>query len=154
VIVVDSNVLAARNLSSIPTRLAAQVEAMDPLWIVPPLWRYEFQNILAKAMWARQVTLADAMVVWKKASIQMADNEHAPSPERVIELTGHHRITAYDANFIALAMEMSVQCVTEDGELHEKFPTIAVNMESFLTQDGSAGQVREARAPYRTRRRA
>ena len=131
-IVVDSNVLAARNLAGVPTGLAEQVEERDPLWIVPPLWRYEFQNILAKAIWVRQLTPEDAVVAWRKASTQMVENEHEPSPEKVIELSGRYRITGYDANFIALAMEMGVMCVTEDGELQQKFPAIAVSMEDFI----------------------
>jgi len=45
-IVVDSNIIAARNLSSVLTSKAEQVEQKDPVWIVPVLWRYEFQNIL------------------------------------------------------------------------------------------------------------
>lgn len=129
--------LAARNLSGIFTPLAALVEEMDSLWIVPPLWRYAFQNILAKAIWARLITSDDAMVAWQKAAAQLVDNEHEPSPERVIELAGRYRITGYDANFIALAMEMGVQCVTEDGELHEKFPGIALSMRDFLKRNRS-----------------
>lgn len=152
-IVVDSNVLSARNVTGILTRLAEQVEERDSVWIVPPLWRYEFQNILAKAIWVRQITLEDAMVAWRKASTQMFENEHAPSPEKVIDLSARYRITAYDANFIALAMEMGVMCVTEDGELQKKFPAIAVSMEAFIKQGITAGGVRESRAPYRVRKR-
>jgi predicted nucleic acid-binding protein len=111
VIVVDSNVLAARNLTGVTTRLAEQVEERDPLWIVPPLWRYELQNILAKAIWVRQITPEDALAAWRKASTQMVENEHEPGPEEVIELSGRYRITGYDANFIALAMEMGVMCI-------------------------------------------
>ena len=152
-IVVDSNVLAARNLAAVPTRLAEQVEERDSLWIVPPLWRYEFQNILAKSMWVRQITPEDALVAWRKASTQMVDNEHEPSPEKVIELSGRYRITGYDANFIALAMEMDVMCVTEDSELQRKFPSIAVSMTDFTKPDESGGMVRETLAPYHTRKR-
>lgn len=152
-IVVDSNVLAARNLAGVPTRLAEQVEDRDPLWIVPPLWRYEFQNILAKAIHARLITPEDALVAWRKASTQMVENEHEPSPEKVIDLSARYRITAYDANFIALAMEMGVSCVTEDGALHEKFPAIAVSMDGFIRQGMPPGEARESRAPYGGRKR-
>ena len=152
-IVVDSNVLAARNLAGVPTRLAEQVEDRDPLWIVPPLWRYEFQNILAKAIHARLITPEDALVAWRKASTQMVENEHEPGPEKVIDLSARYRITAYDANFIALAMEMGVMCVTEDGELHKKFPAIAVSMEDFTKSDRTSGMVSETHAPYRARKR-
>ncbi len=152
-IVVDSNVLAARNLSGVLTRLAGQVEERDPVWIVPPLWRYEFQNILAKAVWARVITPEDALAAWRKTAAQMVENEHEPAPEKVIELATRYRITGYDANFIALAMEMGVMCVTEDNELQKKFPAIALGMADFAKPGPAGGRVSEARAPYRTRKR-
>jgi predicted nucleic acid-binding protein len=153
VIVVDSNVLAARNLAGVLTRLAVRVEERDPVWVVPPLWRYEFQNILTKAVWARHITPEVALLVWRKVSIQMVENEREPNPERVIELAGRYRITGYDANFMALAMEMGVECVTEDGELRKKFPAIAVSMADFIDRGITGGGARESRAPYRVRKR-
>jgi hypothetical protein len=54
-IVVDSNIVAARNLTSSLTSEAKRVEEKDPVWIVPVLWRYEFQNILAAAIKAKQI---------------------------------------------------------------------------------------------------
>jgi hypothetical protein len=51
-----------------------------------------------------------------------------------------------------LAMEMGVLCVTEDDELHEKFPTIAISMKDFVLRDNGSHVVREPRATYRTRR--
>jgi predicted nucleic acid-binding protein len=152
VIVVDSNVLAARSLSSTQTSLAERVEGIDPVWIVPPLWRYEFQNILAKAIWARQVTPDTAVEVWREVLARMSDNEHEPSAEKVIELCARHHITAYDANFVALAMEMRTLCVTEDGELHDKFPGKALFMDEFVKLNRGEGQVREAHAEYQARR--
>ena len=152
-IVVDSNVLAARNLTGAQTPLAERVESIDRLWVVPSLWRFEFQNILAKGLWARQLTADDALHVWRVVMDRMAENEHEPSPERVIGLSDRYRITAYDANFIALAMEMGVRCVTEDGELQRKFPAIAVSMADFVTYNRADGFVRETPGTYRTRKR-
>ncbi|OGV58035.1 MAG: hypothetical protein A2283_15945 [Lentisphaerae bacterium RIFOXYA12_FULL_48_11] len=152
-IVVDSNVLAARNLTGVQTPLAERVELVDRFWIVPPLWRYEFENILTKGLWARQFTTEGALHVWQVVMARMADNEHEPSVQKVIDLSARYRITAYDANFIALAMEMDVMCVTEDGELQKKFPSIAVSMKAFLEQGITGGQVREARATYGARRK-
>jgi predicted nucleic acid-binding protein len=153
VIVVDSNVLAARSLTSSRTSLAETVEHIDPVWIVPPLWRYEFQNILAKAIWARQIMPGDAVEVWRKVLARMSDNEHEPSAEKVIELSARHRITGYDANFMALALEMGVLCVTEDGELHDKFPGKAIYMDEFVKMNHTGGEVREAHASYRVHRK-
>lgn len=133
-IVVDSNVLAARNLTGTLSRLSEAVEVRDPIWIAPPLWRYEFQNILAKAIRARQITIEQSMMAWSNTFAQMVENEQEPSPGKVVELSARYQITGYDANFIALAMEMGIQCVTEDCELQTKFPGIAMSMKTFLEQ--------------------
>ena len=151
-IVVDSNVLAARVMLAQTSNLARRVEELDPVWIVPPLWRYEFQNVLAKTISARLTTPEAAMGIWRQIVSKMADNEHEPAAERVLDLCMRYRITAYDANFIALAMEMGVFCVTQDGELQEKFPRLAVSMESFVNPDNAQSLVRESRAGYRARR--
>jgi predicted nucleic acid-binding protein len=150
-IVVDSNIVAARNLTSALTPQAKQVEQKDPVWIVPCLWRYEFQNILATTIKAKQITSAQALDVWETVSGILMENESEPTAARVIELVARYGITAYDGQFIALAMDMGVLCVTEDRELQEKFPGIAVSLERFLEPAPAAG-VHEKRATYRSRK--
>jgi predicted nucleic acid-binding protein len=153
VIVVDSNVLAARNMDHEKSAFAQQVERRDPVWIVPALWRYEFQNILAKAIRTKRLTVDAAVETWREVMIRMAENEHDPSAERIIDLAGRYRITAYDANFVALAMEMGVLCVTEDRKLHENFPAVAVSMEDFIKQDTGENLVRETKASHQAHRK-
>ncbi len=46
---------------------------------------------------------------------------------------------------------MCVVCVTEDRELRDKFPGLALSMEDFLGQGRHAGEVRESRVQYRGR---
>lgn len=150
-IVADSTVLAARSLAGTGSALARQVEARDPVWIAPSLWRFEFQNILAKAIWARQITPEDATIVWADVTARMSENEADASAQIVLALSARHRISAYDANFVALAMEMGVVCVTEDRELQTKFPALAFGMASFLRHDTAGGEVREPGASYRVR---
>ncbi len=147
-IVTDSNVLAARSFTGAQTALAEKVEELDPVWIMPPLWRYEFQNILTKGIGAGAFTQEGALQVWRVVMARMEGNEHEPNPERVIELSARYRITAYDANFVALAMEMGVLCVTEDGELQKKFPALTVSMADFIRQGRPGGEARESRASY------
>jgi predicted nucleic acid-binding protein len=131
-IVVDSNIIAARNLTSVLTSKAERIEEKDPVWIVPVLWRYEFQNILATAIKAKQITPEQALNVWHRVSGILTDNECEPSPDRVIGLVTQYGISAYDGQFIALAMEMGVPCVTGDRELQRKFSGVAVSIDEFL----------------------
>ena len=131
-IVVDSNIVTARNLTSSLTSKAKQVEEKDPVWIVPVLWRYEFQNILATAIKAKQIKPEQALDIWEKVSKILIENECEPSASKVIDLVAQYGITAYDGQFIAVALEMGIPCVTEDRELQEKFPGIAISMDEFL----------------------
>jgi predicted nucleic acid-binding protein len=147
-IVVDSNIVAARNLTSSLTSETKQVEEKDPVWIVPVLWRYEFQNILATAIKAKQIKPEKASEVWEKVSKVLIENECEPSPSKIIDLVAQYGITAYDGQFVAVALEMGVPFVTEDRELQEKFPGIAISMEEFLKPE-STYVVREIKARYR-----
>jgi predicted nucleic acid-binding protein len=151
-IVVDSNIIAARNLISALTSKTQLVEQKDPVWIVPVLWRYEFQNILATAIKTRQITSEQALNIWQSVFSILIENESEPSAAGVIELVAHYGITAYDGQFIALAMEMGVPCVTEDKELQGKFPGIAVSIKRFL-EPAPADRVSEGRGTYGGRKR-
>jgi predicted nucleic acid-binding protein len=150
-IVVDSNIITARNLTSSRTPEAKQVEEKDPVWIVPVLWRYEFQNILATAIKAKQIKSEQALDIWEKVSNILIDNECEPTASKVIDLVAQYEISAYDGQFIAVALEMGILCVTEDRELQEKFPGIAISMDEFLKPE-STYVVREAKARYRKRK--
>jgi len=150
-IVVDSNIVTARNLTSTLTSKAEQVEEKDPVWIVPVLWRYEFQNLLATAIKAKQIKPEQALDIWEKVSKILVENECEPSASKVIDLVAQYGITAYDGQFIAVALEMGIPCVTEDRELQEKFPGIAISMDGFLKPQ-STYVVREVRERYRKRK--
>ena len=150
-IVVDSNIIAARSLTSSLTPMAERLEQKDPVWVVPILWRYEFQNILATAIKARQITFEKAGEVWERVAGILADNESEPSPLKVLDLVARFRITAYDGQFIALAMETGVPCLTEDRPLREKFPGIAFSMHDFLNPPKDRA-IREKIGKYRPRK--
>ncbi len=151
-IVVDSNIIAVRNLTSALTSKAEQVEEKDPVWIVPFLWRYEFQNILATSIKAKQITADHAWDIWQRVAAILVENESEPSPTKVIDLVAQYGITAYDGQFIALAMEMGVPLVTQYRELQGKFPRVAVSMDEFLESPTTRG-IGEEKAGYRTRAR-
>jgi predicted nucleic acid-binding protein len=150
-IVVDSNIVTARNLTTSLTSKAKQVEEKDPVWILPVLWRYEFQNILASAIKVKQIKPEQALDVWEKVSGVLSENEVEPSGSKVIELVAEYGITAYDGQFIAVALELGIPCVTEDRELQEKFPGIAISMDGFLKPE-STNVVREAKESYRKKK--
>ncbi len=150
-IVVDSNIIAARNLTSSSTSDAIRVEEKDPVWVVPVLWRYEFQNILAGAVKSKQIKPEQALDIWGKVSNVLMENEYEPSVSKVMDLVANHGITAYDGQFVAAALEMEIPCVTEDRELQDKFPAVAISMNEFLKPEPTH-VVHEPKPRYRKRK--
>jgi len=82
----------------------------------------------------------------------MIENEAEPSPLKVLGLAARYGITADDAQFIALAEERGLLCITEDRALRHKFPEIAVSMDDFLKSPADQ-TIREKKSRYRSRKR-
>ena len=125
-IVVDTNVLAYLYL---PGEYTAQAEALlerDSDWTAPVLWRSEFRNILAGYMRRRALTFDQARDVQAEAESLLSGAEHEVESQRVLELVRDSDCSAYDCEFVALAMRLRVNLVTMDAKLLRAFPRHAV----------------------------
>jgi predicted nucleic acid-binding protein len=112
VIVVDTNVLAYLLL---PYESSAQADALykrDPAWAAPIFWRSEFRNLLAGYLRRKTLTFDEALKVQAEAEALLAGNEHEVDSRRVLELARDSDCTAYDCEFVALAMQLGVKVVT------------------------------------------
>lgn len=132
-IVVDSNVLAYLLIEGEQTTLAAAVWRLDPQWCLPVLWRHEFLNILATYVKAGGAEITDVEEVWREALRLTAPGEHEVDPVAALRLAIRHKISAYDAQFVALARQLEVPLVTEDRRLREAFPQQILSMQAFLS---------------------
>lgn len=125
-IVVDTNVVAYLYLESEFTARAEELLRRDPDWAVPVLWRSEFRNILAGAMRRKALTLGEASQIQAEAESLLAGNEHEVGSLQVLELVRDSDCSAYDCEFVALARQLDVKLVTQDGKLLRAFPKVAV----------------------------
>jgi predicted nucleic acid-binding protein len=132
VIVVDSNVIAYCWLNSPMTGLAQRVRVKDPDWQVPVLWRSEMRSILTGYLRDGSLSAAQARRVMRQVEEALAGCEHLVSSDAVLKVIDATRLSAYDAEFIALADELSVPLVTEDKAVLKAFPEAALSMEGFL----------------------
>jgi len=125
VIVADSNLIVSCVLESEATESALRLRRQDGDWAVPRLWRYEVMNIFATL--TRTGRLAPGMA--ERLYFPLADalraGEHDPAPAAVFALCAKHGITAYDAQFVALASALGCPLYTQDKELLRKFPRFA-----------------------------
>ena len=125
-IVVDSNVLAYLYLPGEHSALAEALLARDPEWAAPVLWRSEFRNVLAGYLRRKALTFEQACGLQREAESLLAGCEFEVDSLGVLELVRDSDCSAYDCEFIALAMQLDTRLVTMDKKLLRAFPKRAV----------------------------
>lgn len=125
-IVVDSNILAYLYLPGDRTAAAEALLEQDPEWAAPTLWRSEFRNILAGYMRRKAVTFDQACSLQREAESLLAGAEFEVDSSAVLELVRDSDCSAYDCEFIALAIQLNTKLVTVDKKLLREFPTRAI----------------------------
>ncbi len=125
-IVVDSNVLAYLYLPGEHTAAAERLLERDPDWTAPVLWRSEFRNILAGYLRRGSLTFDQAHALQQEAEELLADSEFEVDSLQVLELVRDSDCSAYDCEFVALALQLGTQLVTMDGRLLRAFPQTAI----------------------------
>lgn len=133
-IVVDTNVLAYLYL---PGDYTAHAEAMlerDPDWAAPVLWRSELRNILAGYMRRGTLTFEQARDLQAEAESLLTGSEHEVDSQRVLELVRDSDCSAYDCEFVALALRLDTKLVTMDTKLLRAFPGRAVSLTATTSE--------------------
>ena len=130
-IVVDSNTVAYYLIEGEHTALAREVRTRAPDWLVPPIWRHEMLNILAMYAQHGGLPVAECQELWAKALRLLRGGESEVDMPRALVLAVDHGISAYDAQFVELAVGRGIRLVTQDKQLLTKFPEIAVSMREF-----------------------
>ncbi len=133
-IVVDTNVVCYRWISSPKSTAAEAALAKDPHWIAPVLWRSEFRNVLALAIRQKALTIDAAREIARDAETSFERCEFAISSDAVLQLVAMSNCTAYDCEFVALAEVHQVPLVTVDRQVLHEFPKIAVSLERFAAE--------------------
>jgi predicted nucleic acid-binding protein len=123
-IVVDSNIVAYLYLPGEYTVAAEALLEKDPNWAAPVLWRNEFRNILAGYMRRGSLTFQQAHDLQSEAEDLLSGAEYDVDSRSVLELVRDSECSAYDCEFVALAMKLGTKLVTMDGKLLRAFPGI------------------------------
>jgi predicted nucleic acid-binding protein len=126
VIVVDTNVVAYLYLPGEHTAKAEALLQHDADWAAPLLWRSEFRNILAGCMRRKALSLEAASDLQQEAESLLAGAEHEVDSHLVLELVRDSDCSAYDCEFVALAMTLGLKLVTMDAKLLKAFPRYTV----------------------------
>jgi predicted nucleic acid-binding protein len=121
-IVVDTNVVAYLFLRG---EFAPQAEAWlrrDREWVAPALWRSELRNLLAGYLRRKQLTFDTVREIQREAEALLLGNEHQVDSQSVLELVRDSECSAYDCEFVSVAIRLGVKLVTADAKLLKAFP--------------------------------
>lgn len=127
-IVVDSNVIAYCWLNGERTALVHRLRRLDPDWHAPVLWRSELRNILTGYRRDGSLDTSQVHRIMAAAEAGLAGREHHLPSEQVFRVTELSRLSAYDAEFVALAKTLGARLVTEDRAILAAFPQLAVDV--------------------------
>lgn len=131
-IVVDTCVISYLVNESEFTPSAQKLFEYNPYWIYPPTWQDEYSNIVSKIAKEIKQPIDDAIKNFEFVVSQMSNNEKFVNRSKAIALSIKHGISAYDAQFVALAIDYNTILVTEDKELIRKCPQYAMSMQTYI----------------------
>ena len=129
-IVVDTNILAYLYLPGDFTQRAEALLAQDADWVAPTLWRSEFRNILAGFMRRGTLTFEQAYAIQREAEALLSGREYEMDSYDVLALVRKSDCSAYDCEFVALAVRLGIRLVTMDKKLLRGFPGEAVSLDT------------------------
>ncbi|HUP48723.1 MAG TPA: type II toxin-antitoxin system VapC family toxin [Thermoanaerobaculia bacterium] len=124
-IVVDTNVILHLWLETPETAAAEALLESDSEWGAPLLWRSEIRNALALLIRHRSFPLQAAKEIVRSAEELMAGREFAVPSDDVLDLAQRSGCSAYDCEFVALAVALDVPLVTTDRKVLRAFPKTA-----------------------------
>jgi len=130
VIVVDSNILAYLYMEGAHTGAAEALLERDEDWAAPVLWRSELRNILTGYLRRGYLTLEEAGNIQSEAEDLMSGAEYEVDSRSVLDLVYKSDCSAYDCEYIALAMRLGTKLITLDSGLLRAFPDVAVKLTS------------------------
>ena len=133
-IVVDTNVIHYCWVRGQNTDVAQAVRRQDPDWHAPILWRSELRNVLTAYLRRGLMSRAQVIGVLNVADQAFAESEHMVGDDLVLDVVESSALTAYDAEFVALAGVLSVPLVTADKAVLKAFPDRALTMEAFVAR--------------------
>lgn len=130
-IIADANLLVYRTVQGPRTETAKLARRRDGEWKSPRLWRVEFRNAVLKHVRAGHLTLAEALASYEFARSLIARDEPEGDPRSVLEIALAYGISAYDAEYVAVARALGVRVVSTDARLIKAVPEYVVSLESF-----------------------
>ena len=129
-IVVDTNVMIHLLMGGEHGPDAALLLQQDPEWAAPVILMSELRNVLLGYV-RRGVLVPDqAKAMTDDAAVILGDRLATVSGDQVFDIALECNLTAYDAEFVALARTLRVPLATLDSAILRGAPDVAVSLQS------------------------
>jgi predicted nucleic acid-binding protein len=131
-LLVDTNIVAYLLINGDYTEAAQELRRRDPDWRSEAFLLVEFTNVLASSVARKRMTLSLAEDFLAKVS-SLFDGKLGRIPHAsVLAIAARHRVSAYDARFLALADRIRSRLVTEDTRLRSAAPGLTQSLADAL----------------------
>jgi predicted nucleic acid-binding protein len=132
VVLVDTNVLAYLMLDGDRTSAAQELYEQDADWRSEAFIMVELSNVLTTYVRSKALTRDQGLKLLAKAE-ELVPVLTSVLHARALEAAVQFGISAYDARFVALAMQTKVRLVTEDARLRTAVPSWTASLADALT---------------------
>jgi predicted nucleic acid-binding protein len=92
------------------------------------------RNVLTAYLRRESLSREQIVEILDAADQALAGSEHIIADQLVLDVVEGSTLTAYDAEFVALASALSVPLVTSDKAVLKAFPDRAMTMEAFVSR--------------------
>ncbi len=131
-LLVDTNVVAYLLIDGDHTQAAQRLRALDPDWRSEAFLLVEFTNVLASSIMRKRMTLSLAEDFLAK-TVDLFEGKLGSVPHAaVLAIAARHRVSAYDARFLALADQLGSRLVTENARLRAAVPALTQSLAEAL----------------------
>jgi predicted nucleic acid-binding protein len=114
------------------TEIAQRVLEKDPQWILPPIWKEEYANVISKLARKENKPADEIIKHFIRTKKELNDFEYDIELEDALRISIEQKISVYDAHFITLAEKFGTVLVTEDKEVLKRCPHQSLSMADFL----------------------
>ncbi len=128
----DTNVLVYFLFKGYESKSSDEVLAKTQFWCAPSLVYHEFESVVVRHFRHKLISRADAFEMHADFSLLVENRIIDPAPESVLRTAFASNLSAYDAQFVALATEIEGRLITNDKKIVAAFPEVALIPADYL----------------------
>ena len=130
-LVVDANVLVYMLIDGEKSPAARRLHELRPDWVCPTILRHEFMNVCATYQRAGGFSREECLALVETGVGLLSGREVGADPGAVVPVALDLDLSAYDAQYVAVAVALRGVLVTEDRKVLVQAPAVARSLEDW-----------------------